>query len=268
MIGSALLLAGCAPKPVANRLRIGSLNSDENETLADIFAIALEREGVAVARQTRIAGESSAIAALQRGQIDIFPGLVQTGVTKYNARVRRYGIMSLAPSPANDSPCLLTSQYAAEEFWLLRLTKCSAIASQLRLAATPDFVAPGGELEGLRRQYGGFNFKSIVECDEGTQLYRLNRGDADVANGFTTDPNIAQTQLIVLSDDRHYWPDRHPAPIVRIAALHAHPRMSAILDRMSRSLSLYALQRMNMRRVVLDMDPYDTADEFVTRMSK
>lgn len=255
-IGSALLLPSCVPKRSSNAVRVGSTSSDENTTIAEIFAYALEREHIPVERHMRLGDEQSAMAALQRGEIDLYPGLIAPQTA---------GIARLAAAPANDSPCLLTSQYTAEQFWLLRLSKCSAIASQLRLACTADFIAPGAALDGLRKRYGGFHFKAIVMCDPGTQYFRLNRGDADVANGLTTDSNVAQTQLIVLSDDKHFWPQRHVAPLVRIAALRARPRMQAALDLASRKLTLYALQQLNARRVVLDLDPRDAAEEFTTR---
>ncbi|MBV8638010.1 MAG: hypothetical protein JO322_07970 [Candidatus Eremiobacteraeota bacterium] len=239
-------------------MRVGSTTSDENATIAEIFASALERRHINVERHIGLGDELNAMAALEHNDIDLYPGFVPS-------RARVSGITWLNAAPANDSPCLLTSAYAAEQFWLLRLTKCSTIAPRLRLAATPAFLAPGGALDALRRHYGGFDFRAIIKCDPGNQYYALNRGDADVANGATTDPNIAATQLIVLSDDKHFWPERHVAPVVRIAALRAHPHMRAILDRMSRNLNLYALQRLNMRRAVLDMDPRDVAEEFVVQ---
>lgn len=262
MIGSALLLPACAPKSIPNAVRIGSTDSDENATIAQIYASTLERAGIPVDRRMRLGDEQTVEAAISRGDIDLYPGLLFANVPTGESTTL------LAAAPAAESPCLVTSQYSAEQFWLLRLTKCAALAPQLRLAASPDFLAPGGPLDQLKRVYGGFNFKAVTRCDPGTQYYVLNRGDADVANGDTTDSNIAQTQLIVLSDDKHFWRARHLTPVIRVAALRAHPQMRTVLDRMSRNLTLYALQQLNSKRVVLDMDPRDVAEAFVQRHAR
>jgi osmoprotectant transport system substrate-binding protein len=240
-------------------VRVGSTSSDENAIVAEVYSAALERAGFRVDRHMRLGDAQDAMAALQTAEIDLFPGKIQAGTKPVVT-----GALWLAASPANDSPCLLTSQYAAEQFWLLRLTKCATIAHELRLAATADFLAPGGALEQLRQRYGGFQFKSVVSCAADEQLYRLNLGDADIANGITTDPNIAQTQLVVLSDDKHFWPQEHVAPLVRVATLRAHPHLAAVLDDLSPKLTLYTLQSLSSRAQTFHMDPREAADDFVT----
>ena len=222
LIGAALLSPGCGAKAV-NAVRIGSKSSSENVTIAEIYAVALERENVAVERHMNLGNAARLMAAVQRGDIDLYPEYVRTGVENpygvspasksavYDAvkrlYERRYGITWLAPSPVNYSSCLVTSQYAAEEYWLLSLTKCAAIADQLRLAATVEFLAPGGMLDGLQRLYGGFNFKKVLTFAPGGQYDALSRGDADVANGFTTDSKIVEKQLAVLRDDNAFGRD-------------------------------------------------------------
>ncbi len=210
-----------------------------------------------------VGDEAHAMQALQRGDIDLYPELIQKP-----PRERQRGITWLAPSPANVSPCLVTSQYAAEQFWLLRMTKCAAIARQLRLAATTDFLSPNGTLQRLRTLYGGFDFKNVVPCQPGQQFDFLNRGDVEVANGVTTDASIAETQLIVLSDDKHFWPEQHNAPVVRLDALRAHPQLQSVLDRISPKISIYALQQLSRRQHLLDIDPQEAAEEFVEGVTR
>ncbi len=236
--------------------------------IAEIYAIALERAHIPVERHLRLGEEQNVKDAIARGAIDLYPGLLFAHVpTAVDPPYDGDATTALSAAPANDSPCLVTSQVAAEQFWLLRLTKCAALAPQLRLAASAGFLEPGGTLDRLRHVYGGFHFKTTTACDPGTQYYMLNRGEADIANGVTTDSNIAETQLIVLSDDKHFWHERHPTPVVRVASLRAHPNMRSVLDRMSRHITLYALQQMNTRRSVLGMDPRDAAEDFVARHS-
>jgi glycine betaine/choline ABC-type transport system substrate-binding protein len=148
---------------------------------------------------------------------------------------------------------------------LLSLSKCAALAPQLRLAATSEFVAHGGPLDQLRAAYGGFHFKSVSICEPGTQYYQLNLDRADVANGITTDASVDEDQLVILADDRHVLPEYRCAPVVRMSVLRSHPAVRAALNRVSRMLTVYALQEMSMHRDVLGTSPEDLAEQFLRR---
>jgi len=160
---------------------------------------------------------------------------------------------------------MVTSQYAAEQYWLLSLSACSAMAPRLRFAATRDFLA-GGTLDGLRGRYGGFKFGKIVACDTIEQYYALNRGDVDVANGFATDAKIGESQLLVLGDDKHFWPRDNVVPVMRAAALRAFPQARHVLNRASRRLTQYAVQQMNAHMDLLSLEPSDVAEDFLREL--
>jgi osmoprotectant transport system substrate-binding protein len=253
-------LHGCGAKET-NAVRLGSTSSRENATIAEIYALALERARIPVRRKLYLGTSQSAMASLARGEIDVYPEYVR--IDKGTpANRRRDNVMWLAPSPMDDSTCVATSQVAAEQYSLLTMSKCAEIAPQLRFAATSDFLRPGGTLERLRRSYGRFNFKSVAAFDAGAQYDALNRGDADVASAFTTDPQIAENHLIVLGDDKRFWPRYSFAPVIRNAVLHAHPRARDVLDRISATVTTYAVQQMNMRLDLLHMEPRDAAEYF------
>lgn len=267
LIGAALLLPGCGAN-AGHAVRIGSQSTGENATFAEIYALALERASIRVERRPNLGGTNDAMAALRRGDIDVYPGLLETSPGKLRPAEERTlrGIAWLAPAPVDESPCLVTSEYAAEQYWLLSLTKCAALAPKLRLAATHDFIAPGGILERLQRLHGRFRFKHVLVCERGTQYYALNRGEADVANAMRTDASIAENRLMILQDDLAFFPRYNVAPAVRLDALHAQPRLRTALNRISRRLTTFAVQQMNMRRELLSMDPRDVAEDFVRRI--
>lgn len=254
LTGAALALARCSAKTIG-AVRIGSKISTENTAIAEIYAVALERAKISVERHMNLGDAQSVMSALLRGDIDLYPEYIQTGT--------RDGVAWLMPSPVNDSPCLATSEYVAEEYWMLTLTACARIAGKLRFAAPAEFLAPGGALERLQRLYGGFDFKKVLPLDRGEQYDALGRGDADVASAFITDAEIAEKRLIVLADDKRFWPPYNVAPAMRASVLHAHPRIRPVLDRISNAVTNYTVQQMNMRMKLLYMDPHDVAVDFV-----
>jgi osmoprotectant transport system substrate-binding protein len=191
LLGTVLLLSNCSARD-SNQVRVGCLNAKDNEAIAEIYAQALRRAGIAVHRQT-VFGTQGLLFELKRGDIDIYPGCVCTrnahspsqmslamGGADLNAEAkkhyeRRYGITWLAPSPMNASASLATTGFIAEKYWLITLTKCAKLASQLRLAASPDFLARGGMLDRMRELYGGFEFKAIAAVDHDAQYDLLGR---------------------------------------------------------------------------------------------
>ncbi|HEV2260673.1 MAG TPA: glycine betaine ABC transporter substrate-binding protein [Candidatus Rubrimentiphilum sp.] len=260
LFSSALLLSDCARG--VNPLRVGSKSSPENATIAEIYALALERTHIPVRRYMNLGDSETAMTALQRGEIDLYPEYVRKGLDNREKVVPVNGVTWLEPSPAFDSPCLATSPYAAQKYWLLTLKRCARIARQLRFAGSTRFIASGA-LDRLRRAYGGFEFRNVIAVRPGEQYDALGRGDAEVANAFTTDSRIAERQLIVLRDDKRVWAHENIAPAIRVAAIHAHPRVPAVLNGISRRITEYAVQQLNLRLDLLDMDPRDAAEGFI-----
>lgn len=244
-------------------MRVGSKTSSQNAIVAEIYAAALERDGVAVERRMNLGDSQSVLAALERGEIDLYPDTVPNGEGLKRSYERRYGITWLTPSPFNDAPCLATSQYAAEKYWLLTLSKCAEIAPELRLGAARSFLARGGPLEQLQKFYRGFKFAEILAYAPGGQYDALGRGEVDVADGFTTDARIAEGQPVVLNDDKGFWPRSHVAPFVRIGVLDAHPGIRSVLNRISAALTNYAVQQLNKREDLLSLQPADLAEQFL-----
>lgn len=281
LVGAALLLPQCSGgSGGANAVRVGSKNFGEDIIVAQVYAAALERAGIPVQRHMNLGSTQIATAAMQRGDIDLYPEYTGTGLidvlrlppmrdaralyeTVKRAYAKRYGFTWLASSPANDSQGLAVTHSVAQRYGITTLTQCAKAAAQLRLAAIPEFVARADALPGLQKYYGGFQFKSVRTYEIGLQYDALQHGDADVATAFTTDSQIASDSLVLLADDRHFWPAYNIAPIVRDAALRAHPRIASVLNRISPSITDAVLRRFNYAYNVQHAEPADIAQAFL-----
>lgn len=281
LIGAALVLPDCGGKGGASgAIRIASKNFGENIIVGEIYAAALERAGFAVERHMNLGSTQIAMAAMERGDIDLYPEYTGTGLIDVlhlqpirdakllYERVRmqyqeRYGMTWLTPSPANDSQALCTTHAVAQKYGMRTLSDCAKAAPQLRLAAVPEFVARADALPGLQKFYGGFKFKDVKTYDIGLQYDALKRGDADVATAFTTDAQIAADDLALLDDDRHFWPAYNIAPVVRNAVLKAHPKIAGVLNALAPKLTTHDLTAMNYLYTVRKEDAAKIAHSFV-----
>lgn len=278
LIGAAML-HGCGARQ-SNGIVVGSKNFAENITIAEIYAAALERGGLPVQRRMNLGSTQIALAGMQRGDIDLYPEYTGTGLIevlhlppKHDAAAvfetvkrgfeKRYGLTWLMPSPVNDSQALATTRAVSERYGLRTLSHCAVLAPRLRLAAVPEFVARADALPGLQRFYGGFTFREVRIYTIGLQYDALTRGDADVATAFTTDSQILQNDLVLLEDDKNFWPPYNIAPVVRMQTLHAHPQVATILNRIAPALTDSAVRKLNVQVNVQKMDPADAAAEFI-----
>src|SRR5262249_6840414 len=70
-------------------------------------------------------------------------------------------------------------------------------------------------------------------------------GDVDLVCGFATDWEIAFYDLVVLDDDRHYFPNYHGAPLVRADFLRKHPEARDVLNRLHNRIDDDTMRRLN-----------------------
>ena len=289
MISRRRALAFAAAAPLLTRclfdrsaVRVGSKNFTESFVIAEIYAQSLESSGMHVERLFNLGSTQIAIAAMQRGNIDLYPEYTGTALIDVlhlppisNSRAafdvvarafrQRYGIVWLTPSPMNDSQALATTRAVAARHGLATLSDCARAASRLRLATIQEFLARPDGLPGLQRYYGGFAFRQIRTYDIALKYRALLEGAADVASAFSTDGAIATDGLVVLRDDRHFWSAYNVAPVVRAPALAARPQIAAVLDAVSPRITDRTAQMMNAQVEHAQADPADVAAAFLKR---
>lgn len=283
LTAAGFLLPSCAPKS-GNTVRVGSKNFTEEIVVAEIYCQALERAGLTVERAFNLGSVQIAMAALQRGDIDLYPEYTSTGLvdvlhltpgsdpaanyrTVRDAYARAYDLVWLNASPLDDSQALATTKTISRKYDLTTLSQCAKLAPKLRFATIAEFqVRPDG-LAGLQKFYGGFAFASVHIYGMSLKYQALLNGTDDVALAFTTDAAILADNLVVLRDDRHFWPAYNIAPVVRRAALTREPKIATVLNALAPALTTVAAQHMNGQVDIDHRDPADVASEFLKALS-
>lgn len=279
MLGAAPLLAQCALDP--NVVRVGSKNFTESFVIAEIYAQALERAHLRVRRLFNLGSTQIAMAAMRRGNLDCYPEYTGTALIDVlhdqpiadphaayedvrNAFVRRFDLVWLPPSPMNDSQGLATTRAVSGRLGLRTVSDVARAAPHLRLATIQEFLARPDGLPGLQRAYGGFHFADVRTYDIALKYRALLDGHADVATAFTTDGEIATSNLVVLRDDRRFWSAYNVAPVVRRDALAARPAIARALNAVSPAITDDVIRAMNARIESHGDDPADVAAAFLS----
>lgn len=264
----------------ATDLTVGSKSFTESRILAEIYSLALEKAGYRIRRRFDLGGTLIAHAALQKGEIDLYPEYTGTGLMNvlnlppeknekwvFSTLNREYGkrwsLRWLNPAQANDSQVLVVTQKTADKYQLYTLSQLKKWAPHLRLAAISEFMDREDGLKGLQETYGNLAFKEIRQYDNGLKYRVLQSHNADVTVGFTTDGELTNSHLTLLQDDRAFWPSYRVAPVIRKKLLDTHPLAEGVLNQVSSSLNTQTLRQLNAEVDLQKKDYQEVARTFL-----
>ena len=285
VLGAALLLAaaGCA-RTGERPLRIGSKNFTEQVILGEIAAQALERAGVAVERKLDLGGTFVCHRALVAGELDLYPEYTGTAFTAIlqqkpisdPARVRetvareyrrRWKLEWSPPLGFENTFALVMRGEQARELGIRKISDLSRYGDRLRPGFGYEFLERADGFPGLAAAYGLRFAARPVEMDLGLLYPALEQGKVDVVAGNSTDGLIAAMGLVVLEDDRRYFPPYEAAFVVGGEAWSRAP-VRAALDPLAGRITVEAMRKMN---AAVDRDrrrPEDVAREFLGGLNK
>jgi osmoprotectant transport system substrate-binding protein len=257
----ALLLSGCMPK--SSGLIVGSKNFTEQLVLGELLAQYLGRfTAVPIDRRFYLAGTYICHQALLSGRIDMYVEYTGTAlvailkekpVSDYAAVFntvkdlysRRFGLEVFPSLGFDNTFAMVMRGNDARRLHLKTLSDAAAVSSQLRLGVGYEFLERPDGYKGLSAKYG-FKFAEAPRVMDLGLLYRaLQNNQVDVVAGSNTDGLIAALDLVVLEDDRHYFPPYDAVPIVRRATLERHPELRTALQKLSGRISAEDMRRMN-----------------------
>jgi osmoprotectant transport system substrate-binding protein/osmoprotectant transport system permease protein len=274
----ALALLARAPG-AARPVVVGSKNFTEQVVLGEILAARLEDAGFAVDRRLNLGGTALCHAAVREGQIDLYVEYSGTALTDILKRpvspdpaavlrtVREgYAPMGLRVGPPlgfNNSYALVMRRAEAEARHMRRISDLAPHAATLRVGLFGEFLEREDGMGGLVRAYGLRFGVPPREMDLGLIYQALVGGQVDLVVGSATDGLIAALGLVVLEDDRHYFPPYDAVPVVNEASLRFHPGLLEAVETLAGRIDEAAMRRMNYAVDGEHRRPADVAREFL-----
>jgi osmoprotectant transport system permease protein len=287
---SAALLAILAAAVISTRtsagrdIVVGSKNFTEQIVLGELLSQIIEREtGLAVERRLNLGGTAIAHQALVSGGIDLYVEYSGTALTAifnqppmtdadavYSSVRDRYaglGVTALPRLGFNNTFAILVRRADAERLGLKTIGD---------LNKTPDWHAgfgyeflerPDG-FKGLAAAYS-LRFANQPRVMDLNLIYRaVAAKEIDVTAGDATSGLIRALDLVILEDDRHYFPAYDAVPVARAATLLQHPRVADVLRRLEGRISAAEMQRMNNAVDGDQRDPAEVARAFLDTIER
>ena len=262
VLAAVALLPSCSPSH-ADRIVVGSKNFTESLLLGEIVAQQIEAHtNLKVERRFYLAGTYICHQAILGGRIDVYPeytGTALTAILKQNGSgdkqdvyqsvkteyERRFGL-TLGPALGfNDTFAMEIRGEEARRLNVKTLSQAAAFAPHWRAGFGYEFMERPDGYRGLVATYGLQFAEQPRIMDLGLLARALKDHQIDLAGGNATDGLIPALDLVVLEDDRHYFPPYEAVPVVRQQTLQHHPEVEQILAELAGKISDDEMQHLN-----------------------
>ena len=251
---------------------IGSANFPENEVLAEVYALALQKAGVKATTKLNIGAREVYYPQVEKGAISIIPEyngnllaveVDKTSNAKTTAQVNAAlaaklpsSLTVLNSAPAQDSDSVTVTAATAAKYHLKTIADLKPYASGMVLGGPPEWKTRSDGVPGLKANYG-LTFKAFDPLDTSgpITLSALQSGKVQAADVFTTTPQIVTDKLVSLADPKFNFAAQNVIPLVYKPALT--PTISATLNAIDAKLTTQALLQMD-NAVITEKANYTT----------
>ena len=262
------LCAGSAAMAADKTLVVGSKNFTEQRILGQMMIQLLQAKGFKCEDKTGLGGTLVARKALENGQIDMYMEYTGTALVTMlkekevitdpkacyafvkKADLERNGLVWLPYMAFNNTYCLMMRKDQAAAKGIETLSDLSAYVKnhpgEIAFGTNEEFYARPDGYKPLQVKYDfQFSRDKIVKMTPGLLYKALVDKQVDVAMGFATDGRIKGFDLVVLEDDRQYFPVYNPAPVVKKEIAAKYPELEQIFAKLAEKLDTRIMTDLN-----------------------
>jgi len=254
-------VAGCTSSS-EKRVVICSKDFTEQVIIAEILARRIEaKTNIKVERELNLGG-SLCHQSLTAGKIDLYveyTGTAYSSILKqkpisdpkkvFNYIKKEYAKQFQAewiePLGFNNSFAIIVRGDDAKKFNLQTLSQLGQVAPKLRAGFGPEFKEREDGFPGLAKTYGIKFAEEPKELLLGLLYQALQQKEVDVIAGSTTDGLIQSLGLVVLKDDKNYFPPYEAVPVVRSQILEKYPELRPVIAEFSGKISEQDMRKLN-----------------------
>ena len=276
-LSAATIASSCSSAP---SLAVGAKNFTEQDILGEILIQHLTRQlGFEPKQRLHLGGSFLAHQALVDGAIDLYPEYSGTA------------LIACLKLPLEKDPTLVFNQvkqayadrHQIEWGWPLGFSNTFAMvmrrdeANQLNIKTLSDAVqfksgwriGVGYEFE--QRPDGWSSFVKSYPLATSGQLRTMDLGliyralganEVDLVAGNSTDPALADSRFIALSDDKLFFPPYETCLAVRRDALGRHQNLRSALDKLAGKIPVDQMRKWNAQASIEHISPATIAKAF------
>lgn len=289
-----LLLAGCSSSSAGGSGaqgdelegltgEIGSKDFSEQYILAYMTAELLNAHGADVEANTKLVGSANVRQALENDQFLGYWEYTGTSWITYNGNTApvqgaeaqfdavkkadaENGIAWLDPAPFNNTYAFAIRQSEAEKLGVKTLSDVAKLPSaDQTFCIESEFSTRDDGWPGLKAAYG-FDAPdaNVTMLDTGVIYTATQKGDdCNFGEVFQTDGRIPALDLVVMADDKEFFPSYQGGFTLKQSTLDEYPAIADVLANLSPLLTTEVMQELNAKADVDGEDPEDIAIDWL-----
>ena len=267
-------------KKSEDSIRVGSKDFTEQEILCYMTSHAIENNtDINVETECNLGGAQVVFSALTNDNIDLYIDYAGTDYTDIldhkpisdvdkvyktikKEMKQKYNIEVLDQMAFNNTYALAVTKETAEQYNLKTISDLTRVSNELTIAPTLEFINREDGLPGLKKAYG-LEFKDTIGIDGSPRYTALQNNNAQVIDAFTTDGLLRKFNLVVLEDDKNFFPPYNAIPLVRSDTLKEYPEIEDILNKLGTYLTDEVMQDLNYQVDELGNSPEQVAINYL-----
>ena len=262
-------------------LTVTSKSFTEQLILGSIMGIAFEAAGADVIDRTGIQGSIGSREAVRKGDADAGYEYTGTAWITYLGHSKPIidpqeqweavkkedagnGLVWLPPSKLDNTYALAMNQENAKKYGTKTMSDVAKLAKSdpgaVKLCVEVEFANRADGLPGMQKAYGmNVPARNITQMDTGIIYTQTAKGNCTFGEVFTTDGRIKSMNLVVMDDDKKFFPNYNAAPMINAKSLKEWPAIAEVLNPVTAKLNNSVAQTLNAKVDVDGEDPHQVA---------
>ena len=264
------LVAGCGSSGASrdNTITVGSKDFTENIVLGEMVAQMVEAHtDLKVERKLNLGGTKVNFDGIRskNRDLDIY---VEYDGTGYGVHLKiedpitdpdavydlvkgrfeqEFKLTWSQPFGFNNTYALAMPRKVAEQYNIKTYTDLTAHSDKFVFGTTNEFMGRAADgFNPLVATYG-FKFKDVKTMQTGLRYLAIEKGEVQVMDAYATDGKLKEFDMVVLEDDKKFFPPYNGAAIVRMDTLEKHPEVMVAINKLAGMLDDETMQEINYR---------------------
>jgi osmoprotectant transport system permease protein len=228
----------------ADTIRIGAKNFTENYLLAELIAQTIEDETqYDVQREFGLQGTGIIYEAISSGEIDLYveyTGTISEAILKQKhlksidelrAALNAQHLVMSNSIGFNNTYAIAVRRQFAKEHNLKTMSDLMRISQSARFAFTYEFMSRSDGFVSMNAFYKlGIPAQSVRSMDHALVYTAIENNQVDVIEVYSTDAKIEILDLVLLEDDKHFFPNYDAVLIAREDFVKKYPDLWNLLQ--------------------------------------
>ncbi len=244
------------------KIIIGSKNFTEQVILGELLAQHIENHTkLKVDRRFNLGGTFIAHEAVKAGKIAGYveytgtsfttvlkekpisnPQIVYEKVKEYYDQKLKLAVMR--PLGFENTFAMIIRGEDAKKWQIKSLSEAGKYSPQMKAGFGYEFLERADGYPGLSKTYG-LKFANIKQMELGLMYQALKEKQVDFIAASSTDGLIPVLNLVILEDDKKYFPPYQAIPIFNQEILQKYPELTNTINQLGGKISTTAIQKMN-----------------------